>query len=114
MKHYPLFDTAKAHRDDPLPSFLAADKVDLPRQQAEVLQSFREQFEADKGLYRRGVTARELSNPENLDYYKIQRRVNELESKGLIYRLTEIWDGVKRFKIRDNMTVWGLILKQKP
>ncbi|KKK77349.1 hypothetical protein LCGC14_2854540, partial [marine sediment metagenome] len=35
MKHYPLFPTALAHRDDPLSSYLAAGKVDLPKQQAE-------------------------------------------------------------------------------
>jgi len=109
MKHYPLFPTALAHRDDPLSSYLAAGKVDLPKQQAEVLQAFRDTLRDGKWTQALGVTARELSKLANMDYFKIQRRVNELEDKNLIYRLTEIWDGIKRFKIRDNMTVWALI-----
>ena len=97
-----LFDTAKSHRDDPLPSYIAAEKVDLTKQQAEVLQAFRDVFDEKRPCASalKGVTARELSRLTGMDYHKIQRRVNELESKNFIYRLDFL---------RDNMTVWGLI-----
>ncbi len=75
----------------------------LPNQQAEVLQAFRDVF-ANPARLHIGVTARELSRLANMDYYKIQRRVKELEydkiaDTGYIFRLPFL---------RDNMIVWSL------
>ncbi len=92
MKTLPL-----AHRNDPVTSYIAADKLvksgRLSRQERRVFRAI------EVYCCFSNFTARGLSNYCGLDYYLIQRRLSGLKNKGKIERTG---------KKRNGQCVWRL------
>lgn len=112
MKSKSLFEPPLAHSRDPQTSFDAADKMvksgKLRKQQKEV-------YEAILAYPNTEFTAKELSRKQpgsGLNYWQIQRRLNELANKFLIARILNK-EAMKRhkkiiYKQRDGCCVWRL------
>lgn len=94
-KQSSLFDTAVARKNDPVTSHAAADAVNetnmLSQHHQVILEVLRHSGES--------LTPREIADRCYLTYYQVQRRMKELEGKGLVG-----WDGK-----RDGQRVWRLI-----
>jgi len=89
-----LFDLPLAHRNDPITSYEAGDRMlnsgKLVKQQKLVMTAIiTQRFE--------NWTAKELSIVSGIDYFVIQRRLHELAHKGLIERTG---------KKREDCCVW--------
>ena len=86
------------HKNDPVTSKRAAVKAlmngALIRQQEFVWQAIQKHGNPD-------FTARELSQRANIDYYVIQRRLNEIEYKGFIERTGEVRNDGMVWRIKN-------------
>lgn len=109
-----LFDRPLAHRNDPITSYEAADKMvksgALNRQEEGVYNDMR-RYIID--CFHKDVTARELAEwCISNDYYTIQHRLSGLHNKGKIERvqsgLRSVRSGNLIPKKRDGCCVWRL------
>ena len=94
-------DRPLAHRDDPITSYEAADRMvksgALNRQEERVLDAIK-CYKCS--TWKEDFTAKELSNISSINYYTIQRRLSGLHNKGKIERTGEKRDGCCVWKLK--------------
>ena len=90
-----LFDRPIAHRDDPITSYEAGDRMiksgALNRQEKQVLGAIRTTPGSAMSSF--DFTAKEVSEISGYNYWMIQRRLSGLYHKGKIERTGERRDG---------------------
>lgn len=114
-----LFDRPLSHTTDPQTSYDAADKIvksgKLSKQEQEVYKEIILYEERIRYLKpypeNKGITAKEIANCSDLNYWMIQRRLSGLRAKGKIERLAKggtKWEEGKKQMIRDGSCAWRL------
>lgn len=100
MKQATLFDPPIVHRNDPITSHKAAEKMiksgKLTKQQESVLKIIRKYCEEHEDF-----TPKEVAGGINALYFAIQRRKNELANEGLIKTTGEERNGCEVWKIKE-------------
>lgn len=94
-----LDEIPHSHRDDPITSYEAGDKMiesgKLTEQENLVLYAINHYYAGND------FTARELSKYNGLDYYLIQRRLSGLHRKGKIEHTGEKRGGCMVWRLKD-------------
>ena len=83
--------STNVHRDDPITSYQAAERViEFANGHYEIIFHVL--------LKHGGLTAEEISDRCELGYFKVSRRLNEMQKKGLIERTGEKRQNRSRYK----------------